>query len=245
MKEKKKMSLLAKQSAAGWVFLTPATILIAIMAFWPMVQAFIMSLQTGSSANLQWNDPIFNNYTRMFSDKVFMTSVGNTFLYLIIQVPIMLVLAILLAQLLNNQHLRFKGFFRTCVFLPCATALVSYALIFKSLFATDGLINAILVNLGILEQNYNFLGHPTSAKAVLITEPVHDRRVRIMAGPNRVDIVLLHHSQVFAQFFFGYISSCDGTEFMPVYPLKHDPLSVQHHKILFHLKPAETDFLRK
>ena len=85
MKEKKKMSLLAKQSAAGWVFLTPATILIAIMAFWPMVQAFIMSLQTGSSANLQWNDPIFNNYTRMFSDKVFMTSVGNTFLYLIIQ----------------------------------------------------------------------------------------------------------------------------------------------------------------
>ena len=168
MKQKKKMSLLAKQSAAGWVFLTPATILIAIMAFWPMVQAFIMSLQTGSSANLQWNDPIFNNYTRMFSDKVFMTSVGNTFLYLIIQVPIMLVLAILLAQLLNNHHLRFKGFFRTCVFLPCATALVSYALIFKSLFATDGLINAILVNLGILEQNYNFLGHPTSAKAVII-----------------------------------------------------------------------------
>ena len=112
MKQKKKMTLLGKQSAAGWAFLTPATILIAIMAFWPMIQAFIMSLQTGSSANMHWNEPIFNNYTRMFSDKVFMTSVGNTFLYLIIQVPIMLILAILLAQLLNNQHLRFKGFFR-------------------------------------------------------------------------------------------------------------------------------------
>lgn len=168
MKQKKKMSLLAKQSAAGWVFLTPATILIAIMAFWPMIQAFIMSLQTGSSANMHWNEPIFNNYTRMFSDKVFLTSVGNTFLYLIIQVPIMLILAILLAQLLNNQHLKFKGFFRTCVFLPCATALVSYSLIFKSLFATDGLVNAILVNLGILEQNYNFLGHSASAKVIII-----------------------------------------------------------------------------
>ena len=130
MKQKKKMSLLAKQSVAGWVFLTPATILIAIMAFWPMIQAFIMSLQTGSSANMHWNEPLFNNYTRMFSDKVFLTSVGNTFLYLIIQVPIMLILAILLAQLLNNQHLKFKGFFRTCVFLPCATALVSYSIIF-------------------------------------------------------------------------------------------------------------------
>ena len=145
------MTLLGKQSIAGWVFLTPATILIAIMAFWPMVQAFIMSLQTGSSANMVWSEPIFNNYTRMFQDRLFLRSVGNTFLYLIIQVPIMLILAILLAQLLNNQDLRFKGLFRTCVFLPCATSLVSYALIFKSLFATDGLINSILVNLGILE----------------------------------------------------------------------------------------------
>ena len=75
MKSKKKMNLLAKQSASGWVFLTPATILIAVMAFWPMIQAFIMSLQTGSSANMKWSDPIFNNYTRMFSDKLFLTSV--------------------------------------------------------------------------------------------------------------------------------------------------------------------------
>lgn len=168
MKPKKKMNLLAKQSAFGWVFLAPATILIAVMAFWPMIQAFIMSLQTGSSANMQWSDPIFNNYTRMFQDKLFLRSVGNTFLYLIIQVPIMLILAILLAQLLNNKHLRLKGFFRTCIFLPCATSLVSYSLIFKSLFATDGLVNSVLVNLGILESNYNFLGNAASAKAVII-----------------------------------------------------------------------------
>ena len=162
------MSLLAKQSAAGWIFLTPAALLIAVMAFWPMIQAFIMSLQTGSSANMQWAEPIFNNYTRMFQDKLFLRSVGNTFLYLIIQVPIMLILAILLAQLLNNKHLRLKGFFRTCIFLPCATSLVSYSLIFKSLFATDGLINSVLVHLGILESNYNFLGNAASAKAVII-----------------------------------------------------------------------------
>ena len=142
--------------------------MIAVMAFWPMIQAFIMSLQTGSSANMQWSEPIFNNYTRMFQDKLFLRSVGNTFLYLIIQVPIMLILAILLAQLLNNKHLRLKGFFRTCIFLPCATSLVSYSLIFKSLFATDGLINSVLVHLGILESNYNFLGNAASAKAVII-----------------------------------------------------------------------------
>ena len=161
MEKKRGLTLLQKQSRAGWIFLTPATVLIAVMSFWPMISAFLMSLKTGSSANMQWNQPIFNNYVRMFSDKLFLRSVGNTFLYLIIQVPIMLVLA-------NNRDLKFKGFFRTCVFLPCATALVSYSLIFKSLFATEGLINTILVNLGILSQNYNFLGNPTSAKAVII-----------------------------------------------------------------------------
>lgn len=169
MKNKKKgMSITGKQRAAGWIYLTPATILIFIMSFWPIIQAVITSFKTGSSANMQWANPFAYNYTRMFRDAVFKRSIGNTFLYLIIEVPIMLVLAILLAQLLNNKHLKFKGLFRTCVFLPCATSLVSYALIFKSLFATQGLINTILVKLGILESNFNFLGTGWSAKIIII-----------------------------------------------------------------------------
>lgn len=162
------MSITGKQRAAGWIYLTPATILIFIMSFWPIIQAVITSFKTGSSANMQWANPFAYNYTRMFQDAVFKRSIGNTFLYLIIEVPIMLVLAILLAQLLNNKHLKFKGLFRTCVFLPCATSLVSYALIFKSLFATQGLINTILVKLGILESNFNFLGTGWSAKIIII-----------------------------------------------------------------------------
>lgn len=169
MKNKKKgMSITGKQRAAGWIYLAPATILIFIMSFWPIIQAVITSFKTGSSANMQWANPFAYNYTRMFQDAVFKRSIGNTFLYLIIEVPIMLVLAILLAQLLNNKHLEFKGLFRTCVFLPCATSLVSYALIFKSLFATQGLINTILVKLGILESNFNFLGTGWSAKIIII-----------------------------------------------------------------------------
>lgn len=169
MKNKKKgMSITGKQRAAGWMYLAPATILIFIMSFWPIIQAVITSFKTGSSANMQWANPFAYNYTRMFQDAVFKRSIGNTFLYLIIEVPIMLVLAILLAQLLNNKDLKFKGLFRTCVFLPCATSLVSYALIFKSLFATQGLINTILVKLGILESNFNFLGTGWSAKIIII-----------------------------------------------------------------------------
>lgn len=165
---KKGMTLVAKQRIAGWTFLTPATLMIVIMSFYPMVRAFIISLQTGAGANMRFAEPIFSNYKRILADKVFQQSIVNTFLYLLIQVPIMLLLAILLAQLLNNQQLKFKGLFRTCVFLPCATSLVSYAIIFRSLFAQEGLINTVLVNLHILDRGYNFLGNSVSAKIVII-----------------------------------------------------------------------------
>ena len=168
MNKKKGLTVQARQQAAGWAFLTPATLLIFAMSFYPMVQAFITSLKTGSSANLQWATPLFNNYSRMFQDRMFKTAMGNTFLYLIIQVPIMLVLAILLAQLLNNRDLKFRGLFRTMIFLPFATALVSYAIIFKTLFATQGLINSWLMGIGIIKENINWLGQPNTAKAVII-----------------------------------------------------------------------------
>lgn len=165
---KKNSSVLAKQHRAGWFYLAPATLLIAIMSFWPMIQAFFMSLKTGSSANMQWIEPLYYNYKRILSDKLFIRSVGNTFLYLLIQVPIMLVIAMLLAQLLNNKDLKFKGLFRTCVFLPCATSLVSYSLIFKSMFATNGLINSVLLNLGLIDTNINFLGTTSTARMVIV-----------------------------------------------------------------------------
>ena len=137
-----------------------------------MFHAFIMSLQTGSLANMKFlpetGKSIFFNYTWMFSDKVFTRSIFVTFLYLIIEVPIMLVLAMLLAQILNNRDLRCRGLFRTMVFLPCATSLVSYSLIFKSLFATNGLINDVLLKLGWISSNINWLGTTSTARGVII-----------------------------------------------------------------------------
>jgi lactose/L-arabinose transport system permease protein len=163
---KKKLSLSQKQSLAGWMFLTPAVILIAVMSFLPMIQALFLSFQTGIGAAMKWTGG--TNYVRMFKDPVFMQALKNNFIYLIIQVPIMLISALVLASMLNNKDLRFKGLFRIAIFLPCATSLVSYAVIFRSLFAVDGLVNIVLMKLGILSTGYNFLGHPNSARIVII-----------------------------------------------------------------------------
>ena len=162
----KKIKLSKKQNLIGWAFLTPAVILIVIMSFYPMIKALILSFQSGVGSSIKWVG--LSNYTRMFKDKIFIQAIGNNFIYLIIQVPIMLILALILASMLNNKNLKFKGLFRTAIFLPCATSLVSYAIIFRSLFAVDGFVNQVLIKLGILETGYNFLTNPTSARAIII-----------------------------------------------------------------------------
>ena len=144
MKQKKaKMSLEKKHNLTGWAFLIPAALLIFIFCFYPMIQAIILSFTKKGSgfAGLA-------NYQRILKDKTFQQCLFNTVFYFIIQVPVMLLLALGLAHLLNSPKIKGKSIFRTLIFLPCATSLVSYSMIFKSLFAQDGLVNNIITTLG-------------------------------------------------------------------------------------------------
>ena len=68
--------------------------------------------------------------------------------------------------MLNNRQLRFKGLFRTAIFLPCATSMVSYAMIFRSMFANDGFINTVLRNLGA--DPIMWFSNAWTARAVII-----------------------------------------------------------------------------
>ena len=167
-KNKRFWTMERKQSVAGWAFLAPAAIMIFVFSFWPMFQAFLISLKKGLPTALQYSDPLWRNYQFMLKDKVFIQSVTNTFTYLIVQVPIMLVLAIIFASLLNNRDLKFRGLFRTCIFLPCATGLVAYSMIFRTLFTYDGMVNNVLMNFGILKEPINWLNEPNTARAVIV-----------------------------------------------------------------------------
>ena len=146
MQKKAKMSLEKRHNLTGWAFLIPAALLIFVFCFYPMVQALILSFSkkgTGGSTFVG-----LANYQRILKDKTFQQCLFNTVFYFIIQVPVMLVLALGLAQLLNNPKIKGKGIFRTLIFLPCATSLVSYSMIFKSLFAQDGLVNNVITAIG-------------------------------------------------------------------------------------------------
>lgn len=161
---KRGLSLEKKHNLTGWLFLIPATALICWMSFYPMVKAFIMSLQTGIGINLNFGGAA--NYLRILKDPTFRQCLFNTFFYLVIQVPVMLVLALGLASMLNNKQLRFKGLFRTAIFLPCATSLVSYAMIFRSMFANDGFVNTVLRAVGATP--IMWFSNAWTARAVII-----------------------------------------------------------------------------
>lgn len=150
----------------GWVFVTPAVVLLIVLSIIPLVKAFLLSLQTGRGSNLTWAG--LSNYVRMLQDPTFKQTIITTFEYMVFSVPIMIILGIILAVLLNDQMLKLKGIYRTCIFLPAAVSLVASAVIFRSLFAMDGFVNTVLVGMGILDTPYNFLGHPTSARIIII-----------------------------------------------------------------------------
>jgi lactose/L-arabinose transport system permease protein len=162
----RRRSLQNKYDWWGWFFVTPAALLIFVLSFYPMLTAFTLSLQSGLGNNLRFTG--IWNYYRLFQDEIFLSSAANVFVYLIIQVPVMLFLALILASVLNSPQLKFKGVFRTLIFLPCATALVSSAMIFKSFFSVDGIVNYIFLQLHLISEPVSWLTHPVLAKFVII-----------------------------------------------------------------------------
>lgn len=164
MSRKREMS--PRLNRTGWCFVIPSVILIILFVFYPMVQALITSFQTGAGNNLTFAG--IANYKRLLTDTTFRKALFNTILYLIIQVPIMILLALVISSMLNNKKLKFKGFFRTAIFLPCVTSLVAYSIVFKSLFATDGFVNAILMKLNLIAEPISWITDPVWAKVLII-----------------------------------------------------------------------------
>ncbi|MDM5329110.1 sugar ABC transporter permease [Neobacillus sp. CF12] len=155
-----------KNTAIGWSFVAVAAVMICLFYFYPMIQAFMMSLQSGRGTNLTFVG--LENYARLLKDPVFLTTVKNTVVYLIIQVPIMIILALFISVLLNDKALKFKGFFRTAIFLPCVTSLVAYSVTFKYLFGQDGIVNIMLMKLSLIAEPIQWLTDPFWAKITII-----------------------------------------------------------------------------
>lgn len=152
--------------SSGNLFILLPISFITLFVFVPMIFALFTSFQSGPPTAMTFNG--LGNYSRMLSDSTFRRAFSNTFLYLLVQVPIMIFLTLVLSNILNDKKLKFKGLFRTALFLPCITSLVSYSLIIKSLFGTNGFVNNLLMDSQLIDAPIHWLTNPFWARVLII-----------------------------------------------------------------------------
>lgn len=167
VQKKKKMGKLERNRIImSWTFVIIPTLFIILFYFYPMIQAFWLSLHTGAGINLNFTG--LANYRRLFNDQAFLTAMRNTFIFLIFQIPLMIILALMFSVVLNQKTLKFKGLFRTIVFLPAITSLVAYSLVFRYLFANNGIVNQVLMAVNLVDSPILWLGNPFWARVLII-----------------------------------------------------------------------------
>ena len=126
----------------AWLFLLPTLILVTLFSIYPILRAFLMSLQSGSLISLQWTG--FSNYQYIFHDPEFWLSIKNTILYALISVPIALAISIMLAWLIFSK-VKHQSFFETTFFMPYVTSTIAIGIVFRYIFNGEyGMLNFIL-----------------------------------------------------------------------------------------------------
>ncbi|MDQ0338641.1 lactose/L-arabinose transport system permease protein [Caldalkalibacillus uzonensis] len=139
---------ISMQDVSPYLFISPFFILFAVFMLYPLVYSLVLSFSEWRGGEINYVG--LANYQQLFTDPLFWQSLYVTGLILVIQVPIMLLLATVLATVLNSNLLRFKGIFRLAFFMPVLIDLVTYSLVFSLMFNENyGMINQFLGLFGI------------------------------------------------------------------------------------------------
>lgn len=163
----KKIKLfLCKESVAGYLFILPFVIGLICFTLIPFVSSFVLAFTDYDVLSMpEWVG--FDNFKKMFfEDELFWTSLGVTFKFAFIQVPVKLAFSLFVAMLLNRRA-RGIGIYRTVFYIPSLMGgSVAIALLWKQFFNYKGVINGVLGGIGI--KPINWFGNTKTALGVLI-----------------------------------------------------------------------------
>ena len=132
----------------GWLYLLPAGVFIAFFLIYPLVDVFVYSFEEGyNSASQTFFGVGLYNYSYVLHDPYFLQALKNTFVLVIVTVPLSTGLALLISVGLSSIG-RLRKLFQTVYFLPYVTNTLAVGLVFMILFKktayTDGLVNLML-----------------------------------------------------------------------------------------------------
>lgn len=154
------------ETKAGLAFTSPFIIGFLLFMIVPMMISLYYSLCDYNILSA----PVFvglTNYIKMFSDEVFFKTIGVTFFYALISVPLRLAFALLVAMLLLNSS-RLTAFYRAAYYLPSIIGgSVAVSILWKRMFAIDGVINKVLAVFG-MKDPVSWLGDKNTAIWTLI-----------------------------------------------------------------------------
>ena len=138
-----------RETLFGYIFTGPQIIGYLSFVLFPMVFSLVLCFcQWDLSETLTFVG--FKNFEAIFRDTIFWKSIGNTFIYLLIVVPLTLLTSLTLA-LLTNRKLPFMKFYRAAFFLPMVTSTVAIAMVWTFIYQPEGgIINAFLNSLGVM-----------------------------------------------------------------------------------------------
>jgi len=140
-----------RQKSLPYLFLFPALLLLTITVFYPALQAFSLSFtqyELDLTKAPQWVG--FVNFQRLWRDRVFWLTLGNTLLYLVGVVPLLVMLPLGLA-ILVNQKLRGISWFRMAYYIPVIVSMVVAGIAWKALYASNGILNQGLALIGFAD----------------------------------------------------------------------------------------------
>ncbi|MEV7780188.1 sugar ABC transporter permease [Kitasatospora sp. NPDC088351] len=146
-----------RRRALPYLLLAPALITFTVFKAYPIISSLLLSLTTGSGAAT--HNAGLANYRRLLNDPLFWTALRNTGEILVVQVPLMLLLALGLAVGINSAVVRWRAVWRLGVFMPAVTGLVATGVMFAFLLNTDhGAVNWLLDAVGL--PTVDWLGSP-------------------------------------------------------------------------------------
>ncbi|RMH65284.1 MAG: sugar ABC transporter permease [Cyanobacteria bacterium J003] len=151
------------QSLTPYLFLAPALGLLTLTVFWPALQAFFLSFSRYETDLL--SPPVWvgwANFAQLWGDGVFWKTLGNTFLYLVVVVPILAIAPLLLA-ILVNQPLRGIHWFRAAYYSPVIISMVVAGIAWRWLYAPNGLLNQLVQGLHLRDTPIPWLTSPRLA----------------------------------------------------------------------------------
>jgi ABC-type sugar transport system permease subunit len=146
------------KSAAPYLFLIPASLYFLVFWIGPFIFTIWISMTDwnilGDLSKINFNG--FSNYVQLFTeDSIFLTAVKNTFIYAVINTPLVIILGLGLAFLLRSSF-RGRTIVRTLAFLPYGTSLVALAIIWRSIYSptASGVLNIVLSWFNIENQGW-------------------------------------------------------------------------------------------